>query len=288
MAAGLFTMGIGALILAIVQGQSWSWGGARVIGLFTVAAVLSAVVVFRCARHPVPLVDPVIIRTRAIALANLAALTLFIAFATLLLGGVLFQTEVWRVSVMTAGLQLAPGPLTTAILAVPGAVLGERLGHRYVGAAGAVLFGLGGLWLLTHLERTPDYASDMLPASLIGGAGIGLIMPSLGAAATAPLPPARLATGTAVLGMTRQVGAALGVALFVAILGEPTPATAVEAFRGAWTLLIASCLACAAALLAVGPVHVGTAGDATTDVGADGAALGGAYPPPLRVGVERR
>jgi MFS family permease len=258
--AGLFTIAIGALILAIIQGQSWGWSSGRVIGLFVAAAVLSAIVAIRCARHPVPLVEPVIVRTRAIALANVSALVLFMGFAALILGGVLFQTEVWGVSVLTAGLQLAPAPLTSAIFAVPGAVLGQRFGQRYVGAAGAVLFALGALWLYTHLELEPDFASDMLPSTLIGGAGIGLILPTLSAAATGPLPPSRFATGTAVLGMTRQVGSALGVALFVAILGQPTPATVIDDFRDVWMFLIACGLAAAAAMLAVGPVRIGAPG----------------------------
>jgi EmrB/QacA subfamily drug resistance transporter len=257
MGAGLFIVAIGALILAIVQGQSWGWSGGRVIALFAAAAVLSAIVAVRCARHPVPLVEPAIVRTRAIAFANLGAIVFFMGFATLLLGAVLFQTQVWQTSVLTAGLQLAPGPLTAAIFAVPGAVLGERFGQRYVGAAGAVLFALGGLWLHTHLELQPDFASDMLPSTLIGGAGVGLVLPTLSAAATGPLPPSRFATGTAVLGMTRQVGSALGVALFVAILGQPTAATVVDDFRDAWTFLIACGLACGAALLSIGPVRMG-------------------------------
>ena len=254
--AALFTVGIGALILAIVQGESWGWSGGRVIGLFAVAAVLTAVVARRCARHPVPLVEPVIVRTRAIALANLSSIVFFMGFAALLLGLVLFQTEVWRVSVLTAGLQIAPAPLASAIFAVPGALLGQRFGQRYVGAAGAVLFALGALWLHRYLEVEPDYASDALPAGLVGGAGVGLILPTLSAAATAPLPPSRFATGTAVLGMTRQVGSALGVALFVAILGQPTAATAIQDYREVWAFLIACGLATAAVLLAIGPVRI--------------------------------
>jgi EmrB/QacA subfamily drug resistance transporter len=254
--AGLFTVAIGALILAIVQGQSWGWSGGRVIALFAVAAALSAVVAVRCARHPVPLVEPVIVRTRAIALANLSATLFFMGFATLLLGLVLFQTTVWRTSALTAGLQLAPGPLASAIFAVPGAVLGQRFGHRYIGAAGAVLFALSGLWFRQHATLEPDFASVMLPSALIGGAGIGLVLPTLSAAATGPLLPSRFATGTAVLGMTRQVGSALGVAIFVAILGQPTIATAIGDFRSVWTFMIACGLASGAALLSIGRVRI--------------------------------
>jgi EmrB/QacA subfamily drug resistance transporter len=255
--AGLFTVAIAALILAIVQGPSWGWSGGRVIGLFVVAAVLSAVIAVRCVRHPLPLVEPAIVRTRAIALANVSAILFFMAFATFILGLVLYQTEVWRVSTLTAGLQLAPGPLTSAIFAVPGALLGARLGQRYVGAAGVALAALSVWWFRSHAGLEPEFASALLPTALLGGVGIGLVLPTLSAAATGPLPPARFATGTAILGMTRQVGSALGVALFVAILGQPTLETAVDDYRDAWTFLIACLLAAGVVLLSIGPVRMG-------------------------------
>lgn len=271
--AGLFTAGVAALVLAIVQGPSWGWSGGRVIGLFATATVLTAIVVVRCVRHPLPLVEPVIVRCRAVALANVASVLFFMAFATLLLGLVVFQIEVWHVSVLTAGLQLAPGPLTSAIFAVPGAVLGQRFGQRYVGAAGAALFALSGLWFRQQATLEPEFASVLLPSALVGGAGIGLVLPTLSAAATGPLPASRFATGTAILGMTRQVGSALGVALFVAILGQPTVATVIGDFRDVWTFMIACLLAAGAALLAIGPVRT------YASANEDGRAAAAAAPP---------
>ena len=46
----------------------------------------------------------------------------------------------------------------------------------------------------------------------------------------ATLPPALFATGSAKITMARQIGAALGVAMLVAVLGTPSPADVVEAF----------------------------------------------------------
>ena len=266
--AVMFTAAIAALVLAIVQGQSWGWGGPRVIGLFAAAVGLTAIVALRSARHPLPLVEPAIVRIRAVARANLASVLFFMAFATLLLGLVVFQTAVWHLSVLTAGLQLAPGPLTSAIFAVPGGLLGQRFGQRYVGAAGALLFALGGLWFRQRATLEPDFASVMLPAGLLGGAGIGLVLPTLSAAATGPLPPSRFATGTAILGMTRQVGSALGVALFVAILGRPTIATVIGDFRNVWTFMIACLLAAGVVLLSIGPVGIGTSESAAGEAAA--------------------
>ena len=54
---------------------------------------------------------------------------------------------------------------------------------------------------------------------LISGAGVGLVIPTLTGAGASSLPPERFATGAAVLTMGRQIGAALGVAVLVAVLG---------------------------------------------------------------------
>jgi len=97
--AALFTAGIAAVTLAIVEGPRWGWSGGRVVGLFVAAGLLLFAVAVRSARHPAPLIEPVIVRTRAIALANLGALLFFCAFGAFLLGSVLrFDREqyTWR------------------------------------------------------------------------------------------------------------------------------------------------------------------------------------------------
>jgi EmrB/QacA subfamily drug resistance transporter len=257
--AVMFTAGIAALTLGITEGPSWGWTSARVLGLFAAAVVLIGAVALRCVTHPAPLVEPVIARTRAIALANLGALAFFCAFGVLLLGSVLFQTTVWHDSVLRAGFQIAPGPVMAALFAFPGGILGQRFGQRYVGAIGAALFVAGSAWFRTHMAVTPDYAGAMLPAQLMSGAGVGLVLPSLSAAATGPLPAKRFATGTAVLGMSRQLGSALGVAALVAIVGHPAPGEVLAAFQNGWTFMIVLASIAGVLLLSVGPVSIGAA-----------------------------
>jgi len=257
--AGLVTAGVGALTFAIVKGPDWAWGDARIVGLFAAALVLLLGVAVRSARHPAPLIEPALVRSRTIALANVGALLFFSAFGAMLLGSVLFLTSVWHESVLRAGLQIAPGPATAAIFALPGGLLGHRYGQRFVGLAGALLFAAGGIWWRSHLGLRPAYASALLPTQLLGGAGVGLVLPTLSAAATAPLPANRFATGTAVLGMSRQLGSALGVAILVAILGHPSPGSVLGAYRDGWTFLIGAALVAGLALLAVGPVRIASA-----------------------------
>ena len=74
------------------------------------------------------------------------------------------------------------------------------------------------------LGPTPDYLGSFRPGFRIGGIGVGLSLGSLAGAATSSLPPERFATGAAVFGAARQIGAAIGVAVLVALLADPGPA----------------------------------------------------------------
>jgi MFS family permease len=89
----------------------------------------------------------------------------------------------------------------------------------------------------------PDYLGRWLPATLLGGMGVALTFPVLSAAAVAGLPMERFGIGGAVNQTARQMGAVLGIALLVAILGTPTtPDEALDAFRNAWVLCAVAAL----------------------------------------------
>ncbi|MEV6766775.1 MFS transporter [Streptomyces sp. NPDC051105] len=240
---------IAAVVAAIVQGEDWGWGGARVLGLFALGLLGAWYSLRRAFRHPTPVIEPAILRMRAVAFADLATLLFFAGFGAMILASTLFLTEVWHHSVLRAGLEITPGPVMAAVFAVPGGLLTTRYGARVVGLGGSVLFAAGGVWWGVATGGTPDYVADFLPAGIIAGIGSGLVLPSLSGAATLPLPPERFATGTAMLSMCRQVGLALGVAAVAAVLGSRPD---VSAFHTTWLFMAACGLAGGATLLAIG------------------------------------
>src|SRR5256886_12560818 len=92
---------------------------------------------------------------------------------------------------------------------------------------------------LPIFQVAPSYASHLLPAQLLGGAGVGLTIPSLLGAGSASLTPARFGSGSGILNTGRQVGTVLGVAGLVAILARVSPTDPLPAFRGSLVLVIA-------------------------------------------------
>ncbi len=249
--AALLVLASSALMLAIVQGQSWGWTSVRVLGLLVGAAVLTAAFVYRSLRHGAPVLELGLFRSRAFSAANIASTLFFAAFGAMLLSNVLFLTRAWHEDILTAGLQISPGPIMAAAFAVPGSILGSRYGQRAIASIGALLFASGGVWWLTHVGLEPHYATEVLPGMLLGGAGVGFVIPTLASAVAASLPPARFATGSAVYGMTRQFGAALGVAILIAVLGSPQRQI-LGSFQSGWEVMAGLAFASAIAAAGIG------------------------------------
>jgi hypothetical protein len=94
-------------------------------------------------------------------------------------------------------------------------ILGQRLGARLrlIIVGGSFLVLLSCVYLL-RLTTASGYLDGVLPAFLLRGLGIGLVMAasSFAVVSAAPLAKSGLASGT--LTMARNLGTALGVALF--------------------------------------------------------------------------
>lgn len=233
----LLAAGVGLVSLGIVQGPEWGWGGADVIGSLVAGVVLVGAALIRSGRVAAPVIDLGLFRVRSFAVANSAMLVYSMAFYAMLLANVLFLTQVWGWSVLTAGVALTPGPLMAALTAPVGGKLSDRFGQRVVAIPGTLLFTAGCVLYATLLDGTPDYVTEFLPGAVVGGMGVGLTFAALGSAAVAELPPARFATGSAVSACSRQIGAVLGISVLVAVLGTPGPAEAVDAFHEVWFLM---------------------------------------------------
>jgi hypothetical protein len=84
---------------------------------------------------------------------------------------------------------------------------------------------------------------------IVGGIGVGFALPAFTIAATRTLAPSLLATGIGAQSMFRQIGGALGVAAFVAILGTPTADTILARFDDTRWFMAATAIVASAALV---------------------------------------
>jgi EmrB/QacA subfamily drug resistance transporter len=239
--AALLATAVALVALALVKAPSLGWGSPRFLGLLGGAVVCGAAMVFRSGRHPAPVLELSLLRSRTFTGAFAASVLYYAGFGAFVLSSVEFLTGVWHYSAVRAGLAIAPGPLMVLPFA---RLVAPRLVARLGGPGRVAVLGClasaasQGLWL-AQIQAHPAYLTHLLPAQLIGGAGVGLAIPSLLGAGSASLPPARFGTGSGVLNMARQVGTVLGVAGLVAILAGLHPADPVATFRHGLVLTIA-------------------------------------------------
>lgn len=256
----LVTAVFALLSLGLVQGGDWGWDSVRVVGALAVAAALVPVLVVRAVRHPHPVLPVRLFAVRRFSLATLGLLLFSASFFAVILCNVLFLTGVWQYSVLRTALALLPSPLLAAALSPVSGRLADRFGFRVLVVPGALAMTTGVGWLATRTGPDPSYVADFLPGSVLIGIAIGFALPTLGAAGAHVLEPHQFGAGSAVGATARQLGAVLGVAVLVAVLGEPSPAEALDAFHRSWSVIAGAAAACAV-------VSLGLAGRPTRGTG---------------------
>jgi EmrB/QacA subfamily drug resistance transporter len=224
------------LSFSVIEGPSWGWDDPWVLAGFALAALLVPVLGWRSAAARYPALDLALLRIRQYRLVNAASLLFAIAFYGLLLANIVFLQAVWHYSVLRAALASAPGPLIVALLARFAGRLAGRVGFRVVLLTGAACWALACAAYALGIGASPHWTTHWLPAALLTGVAIGLTLPVQSGAAVASLPPARFGLGSAINASFRQLGAVLGVSLFVALVGDTRTATAADYHRIWWVL----------------------------------------------------
>src|SRR4051812_22830697 len=237
--AALITGGVAAVVLGLVKGAGWGWGDPRTISALVAGAVALAAFVLHTLNARNPLIDRALFRLRPFTGASAVALAFSTAFGAMLLSRVLWAQDVWHWSALSTGLAIAPGPLMVPFFSflVAGPLI-ARFGPGPVVAAGSTIFAAGAAWWALAMGLQPDYVGDMLGGMVLTGIGVGLTLPTFMATGASSLPAHSFATGSAVINMLRQMGLAIGVAIFIAILGTPgSPAAALGAYESAsWVI----------------------------------------------------
>ncbi|HEY8064149.1 MAG TPA: MDR family MFS transporter [Methylosinus sp.] len=232
-AALLVTASVATLVALSWGGVRYPWGSAPVLGPLAIALAGWAIYAWRTKTAEEPLIplavlaDDVIrnaILSGGFGLGTFVALTMFMP---------IYFEGALRLSADQSGLALIP--LTVAT--VTGATIsGWLLGHvRHYKTAPLVALAAAFLALLAARQFLADLSLAALDALLaIVGLGVGTMLPVTTVCVQSAAPGHNLGTATAVLQFFRQLGAALIVAVFGAIvIGGGHDALAAKAASGA-------------------------------------------------------
>jgi EmrB/QacA subfamily drug resistance transporter len=255
---GLVTSGIGlfALTYALIEANNKGWGSAEIVALFAVAGV--GLVAFALLEHRqrLPMLDLSLFRNRTFSGANATMMLVALAMFGVFFFVSIFVQRILGYSPVQAGASFLPMTLCIIFFAPVAGKLSDRLGARWLMSGGMGLVSAS-LVLFSLLDESSSWW-NLLPALLVGGAGMALAMTPTTAAAMGSVPVDKAGVGSGVLNSMRQVGGSLGVAVMGAILGsyvsvEPGnpayPGEFVDGFQAA--LHVAAGIAFAAALVAL-------------------------------------
>jgi len=210
-------------------------------------------------RSSAPLVPFRIFRLFALLGSNVAGVLFGAAVYGMFFIITLYLQQVLGYSPLEAGFAWLALSATALFTSVGGAQLVTRIGPRRPLVAGLATAAVG-IWLLSRLPAEATYTSDLLPALIVSGIGIGLafVTMSIGALEGVEERDSGLASG--LVNTTQQIGGALGVAVLSTIAltrtedvlatqpTQPPAAALTEGFGDA--LLAGAAFAAGGALLA--------------------------------------
>jgi EmrB/QacA subfamily drug resistance transporter len=249
--AGMFAVAAAAASLALSETSTWGVMSVRTVGVLLAGVALSFAFVRRSRRVAEPMLDLALLRNRRVLAAAVVAACYAAAFFGFLLTFLLFTVEHWHLSLVQAGATvLVPGLVVVALTTHVGRVV-EWLGHRPVLSVGAGMMAVGLLACAATLDGTGFEARWLLIGPVLG-IGIGLCYPVLAGAAVHGLAAEDLAAATAINQCARQLGAAIGVATAIGVLGQD-PIPDLGHFHAVWLVGSLFCIAAVVAAALIPP-----------------------------------
>lgn len=245
--APMGAVAVGLVVAILLKGSAWGWTSAVIIGAGVAAVMLAMGVIHRSRTHPSPLLDLSLFRIRRFAVAGGLIAIFNIVTTGYWFAAPVFLQEVWGWSIASAGLAIAAGPVAHLVLAVPAGRWADAGHHRALLISGSLLGAVAMGLLAWRLDESGNYWTDLFPSTLLVGISGALAWATFTSAALLDVDEARYGQANGVALTVRQMGAALGVAIVIALIGDSSAATAND-FRWAFVALTAAALVSATAL----------------------------------------
>jgi EmrB/QacA subfamily drug resistance transporter len=205
------SVGLTSLILALIEGNSWGWGSARIVTLIVLTVVGTAAFVLIETHRRVPMVDFSFFKSRTFAGANLVAIVISFAMLAQFFFMALYMQNILGYSALQAGVRFLPSTLMIIIIAPIAGRLSDKIGPKPLIMAGLSLLAAS-LFLQSQISVHSGYGT-LLPAFVLLGIGIALTMSPMSTAAMNAVDVTKAGVASGVLSMGRMVGGSLGVAV---------------------------------------------------------------------------
>jgi EmrB/QacA subfamily drug resistance transporter len=232
--AAVVAVAVGGLAFGAIYGQQRAWRdpiGYVALAAGVVATVALPILMLR-SQHP--LIPPQLFRSRNFTVTNVSTLLIYGALYVSFYYLVLFQQGTLGYTAAAAGAGGIPGSLFLVFFSRRFGTLAARFGPRWFMAIGPVIMALGVLWFVrAPSTSTPwrlqpadpstyvpplSYATDFLPASIIFGVGLMIMVAPLTTALMTSVPVRNSGVGSAINNAISRVGPQLAGALIFVFL----------------------------------------------------------------------
>jgi EmrB/QacA subfamily drug resistance transporter len=208
---------LAAVMFAIIDAETSSFGSPVPVTLFCVAAALAAGFAWRERRAANPLINLRYFRLPNFAVPNVVALCAYFATFAIFFFTALFLSSVLNDSGYRIALVFLPMTVLMIASSVAAGYWTGAAGPRWPVTSGLVLFGAGLLFAGPQVSVHPDYG--MLAVALaIAGIGIGITVVPITAAVLSAVPPERSGMAASTANTSREIGAVLGVGALGALV----------------------------------------------------------------------
>jgi EmrB/QacA subfamily drug resistance transporter len=212
---GTLSVGLSALVLALVEGNSWGWGSGEIVALL-VTAVAGLVAFALVEIHgKAPMVQFEFFRSRSFLGANAVAFIVSFAMLAMFFFIALYMQNILHYGALEAGIRFLPSTVVIIVVAPIAGRLSDRIGPRPLMTTGLALVALA-LFLQSQVTSTSTYG-DLLAGFMIMGLGMGLTMSPMSTAAMNAVSRDKAGVASGILSMSRMVGGTFGVAAIGAL-----------------------------------------------------------------------
>ena len=249
-AAGLMTVGISGVLLAITETSTWGWGSPKTLGLLAIGMLVIAAWVREELRSREPLVDMRMMAIRGVWTTNTVAFLIGVGmYSSFILLPELVQEPSstgygFGASVTVAGLFLLPATIAIVVVGQMAGSIERRFGSRWALIGGA-LFALA-CYVLLVADRSQEL--DIYVAAGLLGIGIGLSFSAMANLIVQNVRQDQTGVATGMNAVTRTLGGAFGGQLAATLLASNLGSSGLPASSG-FTLSFLMCLIALAAAL---------------------------------------
>ena len=232
--AAVVAVAVGGLAFGAIYGQQRAWRDPAGYIALAAGAVATIALPILMLRSPHPLIPPQLFRSRNFTVINISTLLIYGALYVSFYYLALFQQGTLGYTAAAAGAAGIPGSLFLIFFSRRFGSLAARYGPRWFMAIGPVIMALGVLWFArVPSTSTPwrlqpadpstyvpplSYVTDFLPASIVFGIGLMIMVAPLTTALMTSVPVRNSGVGSAINNAISRVGPQLAGALIFIFL----------------------------------------------------------------------